>query len=654
MAIRKIKKLLAVLFFGVILAGEITVLADLAAAWFGVYFTRLAFLGCFTVWLLLFLCIRWFTGKRLICISVALPAVLALAAALVLLFWKSFSPGGIYRDVDQGKEELYAGRRVMLIVPHEDDEINVLGGVMEEYVKYGSQVYPVFVTNGDYSGSAETRYAEAMAVADFIGIPEENVTFLGYGDQWAENGPHIYNAAPGEVVTSYAGKNQTHGTQVKSAYREGRDYTIDHLLEDLADVILTCRPDTIYCSDYDIHIDHKATTLVFEKVMGKILKENPEYRPEVYKGFAYTASWYSVSDYFVPNIHSTVNVFMPPLNQQPAVYRWEDRIRLPVRADTLSRSIRSSGTYRTLELHESQHAVSQADRVINSDRVVWKRETNSLLYNAAITVSSSNAKLLNDFMLLENNNLVEESRMPFDGVWVPEAWDTERTVTVAFPEPVDISCMVLYDNPSEEHNVLNAVIRFADGTGVNTGALDAGGAATVISVEKRDVTTMTVILTETEGELAGLTEIEAYQETPEETLAYIKLMDADENFVYDYWTDRKGSTELQLYTSGNVGGNGYSVSWDNEKCSAAIQENGIISVNCPDGEEMVLTVSCEESGISDSVYLSNPGIFKRLQCYLGQRIEEYLLQPDSEEWYWNSMTYEITDIVRYRLEKLMA
>lgn len=653
MVMEKIKRIFSGLIFGVILALEITVLADLAAAWLGFYFSRILYLGCFAGLTLLFCGLSWFKGKRLLPAVLMFPAVLAVIGLLLFLFWRSFSQSAVYRVTDNGKNQLYADRRVMLIVPHEDDEINILGGVMEEYVKYGSQVYPVFVTNGDYSGIAETRYAEALAVAEYVGIPKENVTFLGYGDQWKEGGPHIYNAPSGAALESYAGMTQTHGTQVKAAFREGREYTIDHLMEDLEDVILLYRPDTIFCSDYDIHIDHKATTLVFEKVMGKILKADPDYRPEVYKGFAYSASWYSVSDYFTPNISSTVDVFREPLNQQPAIYRWEDRIRLPVAADALSRSIRSSGVYKTLKLHDSQHAVSQADRVINGDRVVWKRDTDSLCYSAQIQASSGREELLNDFMLLENHQLVDESRMPYDGTWIPEAGDIRKTVTVAFPEPVDISCVVLYDNPSEEQNVLDAVIRFADGTGVNTGPLDPSGAATNIRVDKQQISGFSVILMDTEGGQAGLTEIEAYQEMPEDPFAYIKLMDEDENFVYDYWVDRKGEHTFHVYTCGTVGGNGYTLSWDNTLCSA-VWENDAIAVNCPAGEEMVLTVSCVDTGISDRVTISNPGVFRRLQCSLGQWMEDHLLQPASNEWFWESMTYEVTDIVRYRLEKLLG
>ena len=36
----------------------------------------------------------------------------------------------------------------MVIVPHEDDDLNLVSGVIEKYVENGSEIYTVFATNG--------------------------------------------------------------------------------------------------------------------------------------------------------------------------------------------------------------------------------------------------------------------------------------------------------------------------------------------------------------------------------------------------------------------------------------------------------------------------------------------------------------------------
>lgn len=645
------KKKLPVLILSALAAGELTLLVDVGIAWLGGETSRAVFFGCFVLLMAGFFWIPWFTKKRLIAASVGIPGAAVTAALLCLLIWKPFSTGGGYRNTDSGKTQLYAQRRVMLIVPHEDDEINVLGGVLEEYVTYGSQVYPVFVTNGDYSGLAEARFAEAVAVAEYIGIPEENVIFLGYGDQWKAGGPHIYNAQPGVVMESNNGRTETYGTRTGAAFREGRAYTIENLLEDMEAVILQYRPDVIICSDYDAHIDHRATSLLFEKVMGTILKEVPDYRPLVFKGYAYKTAWYAESDFYEENILSTQNVFDDPYWQKPEVYRWEDRVRFPVKADALSRSLYTSDIYRTLALHASQEANTQASRVVNGDRVVWQRETESLCYDAEITVSSGGGAVLNDFMLTDNFDLTDEERKPYDGTWIPAAEDAERTVSVTFPEERDIARIRLYDHPSEEENVLDAVIRFDDGSLLHTGPLDPGGAYTEIAVNKNAVRSFTVTLTETEGEQPGLTEVEAFSEAAQDPFRFIKLMDAEENFVYDYWLNREGEEAFTLYAQGLDAGEEYLVSCDNDRCEALL-ENGVLTVRCPRGETAVITVSCRGGEIADSVCVSNPGTLQRLHNMLGQKLEEFFLQGWLDGRHRQTMTYEILDILRYRLEKL--
>lgn len=651
MVLQKIKRWLSCLILAAVLAGEATLLADAAFAWCGMAMGRMGFLGCFGGLTLAFVCVPWFTQKSLKVSVVLFPVTIAALAAALFLFWKSFSGNAVYRDVDSGKEQLYAGHRVMAVVPHEDDELNILGGVLEEYLAYGSELYPVFVTNGDYSDSAEVRFAEAMAVAEYLGIPAENVIFLGYGDQWKEGGPHLYNAEPGVVVESYAGRTETYGTEGKSAYREGNAYTVENLMADLQSVILEYCPDVIFCNDYDSHIDHKAVSLTFDKVMGRILKQEPEYRPAVFKGYAYASAWKAEPDFYEVNLLSTDNVFGEPHNQKPELYRWEERVRFPVDAATLSRSIYSSRAYQALALHKSQGAHEQADRIINGDRVFWERRTDSLCYDAGIQTSSGSAELLRDFMLIDSVDLTDEKRLPCDSTWVPESTDTERSIMVTFSGPVDIAEIVLYDNPSGEENILDAVIRFPDGTGLNTGPLDIGGAATRFAVEKKAVTGFELILLETEGETAGLTEIEVFRKQEEPGLHWIKLMDAQGQFAYDYWTESNGTAEFSLYCYG-ADQEEVTVCCDNPNCVTTLEE-GLLTVSCPSGEAAVITVTCSESGVSDSICVSNPSVLKRLQYELGRGLEKFFLQGYLDGCWWNTVTYEVLDIAGYKLKALL-
>ncbi len=637
------------LFFGAMLAGETAVVLDFVLAWRGMPLSVTAFAAAFLALTLVLQIVPGLTGKRLMKLTLALTAAAVVGAAGLFAGWKSFRQESVYRNADAGKEQFFGDQRVMVIVPHQDDEINIAGGIMEQYAAYKSDIYPVFITNGDGMTPAQTRYSEALAVCDYIGIPGENAVFLGYGDQWQEGGPHLYNALPGQVMTSAAGKTVVYGTEAAPAFREGQAYTVENLLADLETVILMRQPDVIYCSDYDSHIDHKATTLAFEKVMGKILRENPGYRPVVYKAYAYKTAWYAEADFYETNLGATGDVFAEPYWQKPQVYRWEDRVRLPVKGDTLSRSVFSGGTYETLKLHESQEAFFQTARVVNSDKVFWKRNTNSLCCFAEIQTSSASnqATLLTDFMLLENHCLTDILHQPTDGTWIPEKTDADKQVTVTFPEPVAIADIVLYDNPSEEDNVLAAQLLFDDGTVLETGALHSGGAATVIPVDKAEVTSFSVRLTAVEGEKAGLTEIEAFPEETPDSRGFVKIMDPEGNFAYDYWIDSRGKAEFTLYRYGNVPmeADAYTVSCANVDCSA-VWKDGCLTVFCPEGESAVVTLSCGEDGPSDSIYVRNPGTAARLKCRLYQTLERVLFQGYCDGLHWSTATYKICDLLR--------
>lgn len=104
---------------------------------------------------------------------------------LILTVIVHYLSGCLYSQKEYMIEsEFFRDKNVMIIVPHEDDDINLAGGIIEKYIKEGSEVRVVFTTNGDYSRLGELRLEEAINVLAQMGLHEENIFFLGYGDQW--------------------------------------------------------------------------------------------------------------------------------------------------------------------------------------------------------------------------------------------------------------------------------------------------------------------------------------------------------------------------------------------------------------------------------------------------------------------------------------
>ncbi|MBR4990289.1 MAG: PIG-L family deacetylase [Oscillospiraceae bacterium] len=623
----RIGNCLLVMFFSAMLAGGLAVLLDVILVFRGFTLSVTKFLLMVLV-LFLLAALPWIRKKTREILAVSVALLICVPLLVCFLCWKTVSDDAVYHAVDNGKKELYAGHRVMLFVPHQDDDINVLGGVMEEYVKYGSEVYVVFSTNGDYHDIADIRLREAVNVMGTVGIPEENVIFLGYGDGWDPKGCHLYNTEPDKAIRSAAGYAKTYGIQGHEAYREGQLYTLRNFLNDIESVILEFKPDLIYCVDWDSHADHRALSLSFEKVMGKILKEEPDYRPEVLKGYAYATAWEAVDDFHAENLLSTQNVFEEPIMQKPQVYRWQDRIRRPVHAEGLSRSAFSGGQSSLLRLYSSANAVFQSKRIINSDKVFWRRDTESLCYQAQVQASSGEARYLTDFMLLESNDLRAGMLACCDGTWVPERTDDEKRLDVSFREPVAIDRIVLYDHPDPEVNVLNAKIQFEDGTTIETGALDPGGAATTIEFDRKTSSSFAVELTELQGE-AGLTELEAFGAQERQEPRFVKIMDENENFAYDYWIAPEGEQLFSLYISGMADEN-FTVSCVGDACDAGLEENGLW-VHCPEGKSCIVTVSSEDGSCSDSVYISNPSRVERRWKQFWLNIEKPVFELCSTE-----------------------
>ena len=55
-----------------------------------------------------------------------------------------------YKTINYPSEKVFSDKKVMIIVPHEDDDLNLVSGVIEKYIANGSEILTVFVTNGDF------------------------------------------------------------------------------------------------------------------------------------------------------------------------------------------------------------------------------------------------------------------------------------------------------------------------------------------------------------------------------------------------------------------------------------------------------------------------------------------------------------------------
>lgn len=490
----------------------------------------------------------------------------------------------------------FKNKKVMVIVPHEDDDLLISGQVLPPMYKNGADVRVVFATNGDKRVSAYTRQSEACNALEKLGIPREKVIFLGYPD-----GTQLYVGKKAFSFSSgwdhtYAGKGfkdyhfDRFGTHAK--------YTAENMVDDIESVVLEYRPDYILAIDFDTHTDHRGVSISFEKVMERILKKESGYTPKVLKCFGYSLAWKSKPDFYALNIKSTVMQDReknndPSYETDVPQYRWNNRIRLPIDKKSLSHSILRCSEYKALSEHLSQYAYCYSERIINGDSVYWNRRTDSLTYNADISVSSGDASLLNDFRLIGVGNRTAGLHVKLENcVSRFDKNDAQKTVTVKFDSPKTVSCVSLYDNFGLNSNILGGVITFSDGSKVEVPALNADGSETRVVFEpKHNITSFTFKVTEYEG-VAGLDEIEAFENADYDMdFSLIKLKNADtDDYIYNYLiTPDEKSLNLGVYLSDpNAGytikiiegdsvkleGNTLVFDDDFEKCTVRAELNG--------------------------------------------------------------------------------
>ena len=434
----------------------------------------------------------------------------------------------------------FKNKKVMVIVPHEDDDLLISGQVLPSMYKNGADVRVVFATNGDKRVSAYTRQSEACNALEKLGIPREKVIFLGYPD-----GTQLYVGKKAFSFSSgwdhtYAGKGfkdyhfDRFGTHAK--------YTAENMVDDIESVVLEYRPDYILAIDFDTHTDHRGVSISFEKAMERILKKESGYTPKVLKCFGYSLAWKSKPDFYALNIKSTVMQDReknndPSYETDVPQYRWSSRVRLPIDKKSLSHSILRCSEYKALSEHLSQYAYCYSERIINGDSVYWNRRTDSLTYNADISVSSGDASLLNDFRLIGVGNRTAGPNVKLENcVSRFDKNDAQKTVTVKFDSPKTVSCVSLYDNFGLNSNILGGVITFSDGSKVEVPALNADGSETRVVFEpKHNITSFTFKVTEYEG-VAGLDEIEAFENADYDMgFSLIKLKNADtDDYIYNY------------------------------------------------------------------------------------------------------------------------
>lgn len=175
--------------------------------------------------------------------------------------------------------QLSDGDRILVLVPHPDDEVLGAGGVLREAISRGLPVRVVFLTHGDSNewsflafrkrpvvmpravlAMGEIRQREAEAAAQALGVPAADLTFLGYPDYGTLA---IWRSHWGGQRPPDRGRlTRARAVPYPAAFRPGAPFKGEEILSDLEAILRDFQPTRIFVSHpADHHPDHAALYL---------------------------------------------------------------------------------------------------------------------------------------------------------------------------------------------------------------------------------------------------------------------------------------------------------------------------------------------------------------------------------------------------------
>lgn len=441
----------------------------------------------------------------------------------------------------------FDGRKILVVVPHQDDEINIAGGLLYTLSKNKNDIHILYTTNGDYCFSAEKRIRECVKSCKILGISEKNIHYLGYGDQYSKEDSHLFNTA--SIWTSKKGFCRTYGPIGKDeeCYRltgEHHLYNRQNFILDIEAVIEQLRPEVIFAIDFDSHCDHRSTSLAVEKALGNILKTNRSYRPLVYKSFAYPTAYYGVDDYNNINTPSTKFVVEKHSfsDSENPYYKYGERIRFPLDANIVKRTIWRNPVFLALKAYKTQVIIKHAFSIINGDQVFWQRNTDNLLFNSEVSVSSGDKMKLSDFMLFDCQDVLKGNmRRPIldDCAWEPI--DSEPKIKINFDSEKQIGVIKIYNSVNSKKKI--SLKLYLDDELYDCYRFDGEAICCIDNICKKCSKVNLVFETEKVGDVS-ISELEIIEENMQD-IKYIVAVDKNDDFIYKNIID--GGFGLKIY-----------------------------------------------------------------------------------------------------------
>lgn len=440
----------------------------------------------------------------------------------------------------------YFGTRVLILAPHPDDEINIAGNMILTLAAAKAEIFVAYSTNGDFENLADIRAQEAVNALKILGVPRDKIIFLGYGDgHRLSDNP---TKSPAGHSETYAPKNFT--DYAKKIFGRHSPYTRKNFKRDLKSLLLELRANIIFCVDFDSHPDHRTLSILFEEALGEILSERSDYRPEVYKKFAYATAFTAAPDFYAPNLRATKKPKVGETDTYDfdfidrANYIWKNRVRFPVM--NYRPLLKDNSVAEAIFAHKSQRNEWNALRILNSDEIFFERRTDSQTFSAKVTATSGDADKVKDFKIIDTADVDLTPAQISNNLWQPT--DKQCQIFFEWNEPVQVQRIFIYGNPLDDmpekiflrlelansYAVIDKAGISLDNVKNFCAELPSRGCPLVIDTEKIFIKRAEISAVDA-GKNFGLAEVEffANAEPLHKIKPFVKLT-VNDNFFYNY------------------------------------------------------------------------------------------------------------------------
>lgn len=413
--------------------------------------------------------------------------------------------------------------KVLVIVPHEDDEALIAAGIIRDAILNGDTIKVAIVTNGDCNGYDKTlginRLNESINAMAVLGLSLDNLTAFGYSDTggfepWTRYTDsflyRLYHAqSENDTLSSNFGNTETYGVPgVLDDYHykqtgEHADYTRKNFVDDLTSYITSYMPDRIYTtSAYDRHGDHAYLNVFVTDILRGIVEDFPNYAPVLYEMIVHSTD----GDVLWPVLDTDplpLQEYTPPANIDEIPLLWERRVSVQMPRDMQNIPRASNLKNVCLATYKSQYS-NWIGSFTKSDEFFWAKDFSNLAYRAKVSTSSCSNNgpqthatdgLIGGYLQLPCRSWIAEDG---NDAWIQLDWE----------EGQNISEVVLHGIPNDGE-VLSGTLLFSDGTVVPVGALPINGAEYTVKISLDNITWIRFTIEEFSG-VAGIAEVEVF------------------------------------------------------------------------------------------------------------------------------------------------